>query len=158
MGMRWDTHPKGDHLRAPPAKEETMLIFREGQYILGVWFVRHDERVPVSERLDWMAVVWQEPLARGWRSRCRLCRHGSADVGPDAPPDDKLWFEGTWPASWSEDEVLARMETLATEIARANQVPVDTVLIQGDAAKAMTLLAAQPWCRMLPSDLSPAPR
>jgi hypothetical protein len=129
-----------------------MFHLREGQYILGVWFVRHDDCRPVEERVDWMALVWQEPGSLVWHTRCRLCRHASEDIGPDAPLDDKVWFEGTFPASHSEAEVLAQMETLATEIAKPHQVPVDTVLIQGDVEKALTLLAAQPWCHLTPGD------
>jgi len=52
------------------------------------------------------------------------------------------------PATLTEEEVLEKMEHCAAELARHNEVPAHSVIIQGGAEKAVALLRTQPWFHM----------
>jgi hypothetical protein len=127
-----------------------MLELRAHQWILGVWFVRERENVPVDKRFDWLCMVWKDSdgddPALPWKMRYRTCQHVSDGLYRDgAPPDKRSWYEAEGEHVVSADAMLETMETIASTIAAANGVPVASVHIQGDSAKALTLLHAQPW-------------
>jgi len=148
-----------------------MLEIKPGQYILGLWFVRHNPDLPVHQRQDWMCMVWKEcdPLVLHppagtppgpWLARYRIARHVSEGLRKHgAPVDPRTWWSAEIDGSLSDEVLLAKMEAVATDIAAYNGVPVDAVWIQGDAEKALALLRAQPWFHdaPLPDDTPGAP-
>lgn len=122
------------------------LEFRPGQYILGLWFVRERDNVPIKDRFDWLAMVWKDTTDGPWLCRYRTCQHVSEGLLKDgAPPDKRSWYQAEIDGSLSDDMMIEQMETMAMQIADFNDVPMASVHVQGDFEHALTLLQTQPW-------------
>ncbi len=127
------------------------IVLKPGPYYVGMWFVGHDERRPVHQRQDWLCCVWREQDAGDWQGRYRISRHVSAGLRKDgAPADRRSWVHFEIEAALSEDTVIEQIERIATALAGVNEVPVNSVLIQGDYLKALALLETQDWCHQAP--------
>lgn len=128
-----------------------MFELKPGVYYLGAWFVRHDDRLPVPQRQDWMAMIWRDTPTSDWIGRYRIATHTSTGLRKHgAPADKRVWYEITIPAERPEDEICAYMEDVATQIAAHNGVPVASVHIKGDSEQALRLLMAQEWFHLAP--------
>ena|SRR5712691_7760043 len=120
------------------------IELKPGPYYLGLWFVGHDERLPVHKRVDWLCGVWRDHEGGPWVARYRIAFHASPGLRKHgAPADKRRWTEAIIDAALSEATVLEKIEDLATQLAAVNEVPVNSVLIQGDYLKAIAMLEAQ---------------
>src|SRR5262245_27389735 len=136
------------------------LEFRQtNQWILGLWFVRERDNLPVHERQDWLCMVWKDADSDAptlpWRIKYRVCRHVSEGLRMHgAPADERSWYEGQADAALTAAAMLEKMEGLAGQIAASQGVPVASVHVQGNSDKALRLLQAQPWFHI---SVEPAP-
>ena len=121
-----------------------MLTLKEGQYILGTWFVGHDEEGPGTERSDWFAICLKDTLEGPWRLYHRVCRHGSAGA-----PDQRMWEEAHIDGAIPEAQVLDALEQAAMRMAQGRAAPLHSVYIQGDVHRAFALLQAHDWFQVM---------
>jgi hypothetical protein len=126
-------------------------------YILGIWFVSHDERRPLSARADWLGVVWKTAPDSDWTLRYRISHHVVEGVWHPRQQDEKSVSTYTIAAAEPEEKLIAVMEEMATALARINEVPVNSILVQGDQERAFAWLAAQPWVHLRTEPLEEGP-
>lgn len=54
-----------------------MIELSPNKYYLALWFVGHDERLPVAQRMDWLCMVWKETPESAWSLAYRFSYHVS---------------------------------------------------------------------------------
>ncbi len=146
------TSGRKDHRAGASGIDAAGIVLKPGPYYLAMWFVRHDERLPVAQRKDWLCCVWREHDGAPWQGRYRIAWHVSEGLHKDgAPADRRSWVYFEIDAALSEDTVIEKMASVATGLAGFNEVPVNSVLIQGDHRKAFALLEAQEWFHTAPA-------
>ena len=117
-----------------------MLTLKEGQYILGAWFIGPDASASGTERTDWFAICFKETPEGPWRVCHRVCHYGRAGV-----PDQRQWEAADIDGTTPEATVLDTLEQSAMLLAQRHEAPLHSVHIQGDVHRAFTLLQAQDW-------------
>lgn len=113
------------------------------KYFIGIWFVGHNEVLPVKERMDWLGAIWREPNGE-WIERWRF-RYHTGGEDPMAKGDEKSWHGYVIGPEVPEDQVEETMHVLASLVSAKNGAPVHYIEVRGDGLKAAELLAEQPW-------------
>jgi len=121
-----------------------MIEFNPEYYFLGFWFIGHNADAPVAARYDWLMAVWREQPAGDWTMRYRIRRHHGED--PWDNDDAKTWYGGVGSRELDDEAMLARIETIVSQLSGATGQPCHSVIVQGDGQKAMALMLQQPWC------------
>ena len=117
-----------------------MLTLKEGQYILGAWFIGPDASASGTERTDWFAICFKETPEGPWRVCHRVCHYGRAGV-----PDQRQWKQPTLMGPPPRPRCSTPLEQFAMLLAQRHEAPLHSVHIQGDVHRAFTLLQAQDW-------------
>lgn len=106
---------------------QPIFTFTESTHILEVWFVSHDEREAVEDRMDWMAIIYREP-DEGWYLKYRF-RYHTGGTEPHANDQKNSYVAG--PMAEINGRQLETVDLVARGIADRHQTEVDYVRING---------------------------
>lgn len=124
------------------ADPQIIFDLDEMPYVEAIWFVAWQEA-------DWMAVAWRDES--GWRFRYRF-RYYSGTKDPFDLTDTKNVYGCALKSGDEATRVkLHEAVDMIADLTRANYKGQKwKLLVQGDAARAMSLIAQQPWGHVKP--------
>lgn len=124
------------------------IEFKENTFVIGVWFVAHDQNKPVEDRVDWMGCVQRSiDPTDNWHLVYRFRYHSSGD--PIRNEDKKSWYEATIGHDTSVEYIETCMDKMAHFIQKKCGGELDYVCVHGDGMKALELMELRPWCHMV---------
>lgn len=115
-----------------------MIDFAQAERIVAFWWVDAGDKKPP---FDWFGCLWRRRGAASWTVSYRFRWHVDDKVHDSA--DVKNAY--TWSADGSEPHVTQLVASIADALAVKVGVPLETVWVRGDAARAAALLQLQPW-------------
>ena len=126
---------------------EAGLDFSADAYISGIWFISHDDDLPVHERADWLCALSRaqppDSPPGDWKLTYRFRYHHSEDVWESQ--DEKSWSSYGIAGHEPEEKIRDTVEALASVISARHRQPVNVVDVRGNSERAMALLQQQPW-------------
>jgi hypothetical protein len=119
-----------------------MIDLGDGVEVLALWYVR------IASRGDWLGAVtrkraddqrWKLIYRFRWYTDDRRRVFDSDDV--------KNWYHA-FVDDDDPDEILAKVDLVAQQIAVPNRATVDRVLVRADGKKALELMSKRPWAHI----------
>jgi len=130
------------------------ITFNDTTYFAGIWFVGHDETLPLEDRMDWLAALWRDATPGSpWILQYRFRYHRSPD--PHSDDDEKSWYRATMDASpAAEATALEAVHLIAGITAHRNRTAVDFTALgcDGDTAIRKLLAMGKSWLNLAPDD------